>query len=170
MSYPKDLTFNEQFLEFNKYDSIENIPTELKLESNKKRGLYLILGGIVLLIFAIILSFTFKSISNSFSIFSLLGAFVCFAGGIYSLVSKTVIELKPEGIQFKNVNIQWNEISVISKTNFQAFGGLTFKNIIIEYSESSKLEFTYNFLNHPSNDIEQLIYLFWERGRKLHLT
>ena len=170
MNHPKELTFNEQYREFNRYDSIENIPKELKLVSNKKRGLYFVFGGIVLLVLSISISFTFKSISNSFSIFSLLGAFVFFAGGIYSLVSKTVIELKPESIQFKNEIVQWNDISVISKTNFQAFGGLTFKNLILEYSESSKLEFTYNFLNHPSNDIEQLIYLFWERGRKQMLT
>ena len=164
MYSPEEITFNEQYTQWNKYNSFANLPENMILQKKPKRAYLFLLLGIVLIAVAIFLFTAEFKPSDAVIVLIALLAFMSLAAGIFSLVQKQKIILEQKSILIKSDRIEWNEIESISKYSFQALGGINFKNIILETKDHRKFEFTYNFLNHNATDIEQIIYMFWKRA------
>ena len=166
MSPLEELNYNEQYTQWNKYNSIHTLPSNVIFQKNLKKGYWLLLAGFILLTIDVVLAnFVFDPTSTLITLCHCL-VFIVFVAAIYTIMQKQKIELDLNTISIKNDVIEWSNIERILKHSFEAFGGLTFKNIIIETKDNRKIEFTYNFFNYESSDVEQLIYMFYKRSTK----
>lgn len=166
MNSRQELKYNDQYTERGKFNSLTNLPDRILLQKNSKNGYLLILLGIVLLVVNLVLYLTVFNQSNGLLFGMILLAFVSIAAGIYLISQRQTLLLDCNYFEINGVRTEWTKLNRVSKDSFQAYGGVTFKNLYFEIKDNQEIEFTYNFLNYSSEDIEQLVYMFWKRGTK----